>query len=367
MVDHPDSEIAIAATPGNQVVNIRPSKPPTAFVRQGREFLFPIGSYDIPADDADLLELANSGINIVRCGDRASLDRAEKFGLQGWLPLPVHQGATPELRKQIQAVVDHPALAVWEGPDEIVWNFTAYSGLLKSAGIKKEDWYEQRSNAIEYSESQALEILPKMREGIALVKSIDPQNRPFWMNEAADSDLRYVRGYANFVDAIGCDYYPVRGSDFDLRSISKMVDRWHAVGRGKPVWMVLQAFSWHKLNPERGLRYPHFNESRYMAYATIAHGGQGVFYWGSFSIDDPEFQKSIYAVATELAMLQPFLTAQPLPDVGMKHRDDKGANTFRQKYRSSFHFTINSGIRILTAIWQELRNCAKNLYCFGRR
>jgi hypothetical protein len=48
-------------------------------------------------------------------------------------------------------------------------------------------------------------------------------------------------------------------------------------------------------------------------------------------------------------------------------RDDKGENTFRQKYQSSFHLTINSGIRILTAIWQELWNCAKNLYCFGRR
>ncbi len=308
-------EINVAATQGNQIVSIRQSKPEASLLKRGEEILFPIGWYDPPAEDRDLRELADAGVNLVRCNDRASLDRVGKFGLLGWLPLSVQQGDTPELRQQIQSVVDHPSLAVWEGPDEIVWNFTAYSGLEKSHGIKKEDWYQQRANALGYAQSQAAVILPKMREGIALVKSLDPQNRPFWMNEAADSDLRYVRGYSEVVDAIGCDYYPVRRSEFDLRSISKMVNRWDAIGRGKPVWMVLQAFSWHALVPERGRRYPHFHESRYMAYSTIAHGGKGVFYWGAFSIDDPAFRKSLYAMTAELDSLQPFLVAETLPNV----------------------------------------------------
>ncbi len=288
---------------------------PDVWLKQGETQLFPLGWYDPPSDDADLQKLADAGVNLVRCGDRASLDRAAKCGLLGWMPLSVQQGATPELRKQIESVVDHPALSVWEGPDEIVWGFTAYSGLKKTAGISKEDWYEQRPNATEYSAKQAAEILPKMREGIALIKSLDPQKRPFWMDEAVDSDLRYVRGYLNSIDTIGCNYYPVRRGEFDLRAVSAMTDRYRAVGRGKPVWNVLQAFSWHPMVPERGRRYPHFDESRFMAYTSIAHGARGIFYWGSFCIDDQNFRESLYALTSELSAIQPFLTAAPMPDV----------------------------------------------------
>ena len=295
----------------------QPPRPhlPDVWLKRGETQLFPLGWYDPPADDGDLQKLADAGINLVRCGDRASLDRASKCGLLGWMPLSVQQGATPELRKQIESVVDHPALAVWEGPDEIVWGFTAYSGLKKTAGISKEDWYEQRPNATEYSAKQAAEILPKMREGIALIKSLDPQKRPFWMDEAVDSDLRYVRGYMNSIDTVGCNYYPVRKGEFDLRAVSAMTDRFRAVGRGKPVWNVLQAFSWHPMVPERGRRYPHFHESRFMAYTSIAHGARGIFYWGSFCIDDQKFRESLYALISELAAIQPFLTSAPMPAV----------------------------------------------------
>ena len=315
LAENPLAQIEIPAQPGNHVVPVETVTAKNHLLRRGEETQFPIGWYDIPNEDEELREMADAGINLIRCTDRAALDRVARCGLLGWMPLSVQQGATPELRQQILSVVDHPALAVWEGPDEMIWNFTAYSGLEKSTGIKKEDWYEQRTNAIAYAESQAATVLPNMRAGIALVKSLDPGKRPFWMNEAADSDLRYTRGYAGVVDAIGCDYYPVRTGEFDLRTIGKMVDRWHAVGRGKPVWMVLQAFSWHPMVPARGRRYPHFTESRFMAYASITHGGQGIFYWGSFNIDDPAFRKSMYAMTAELAALQPFLIAPSLPDV----------------------------------------------------
>jgi hypothetical protein len=288
---------------------------PDVWLKRGETQLFPLGWYDPPGDDADLQKLADAGINLVRCGDRASLDRAAKYGLLGWIPLSVQQGATPELRKQIESVVDHPALAVWEGPDEIVWGFTAYSGLKKTAGISKEDWYEQRPNATDYSASQAADILPKMREGIALIRSLDPQKRPFWMDEAVDSDLRYVRGYLNSIDTIGCNYYPVRKGEFDLRAVSAMTDRYRAVGRGRPVWNVLQAFSWHPMVPERGRRYPHFHESRFMAYTSIAHGARGIFYWGSFCIDDQNFRESLYSLTSELAAIQHFLTSEPVSAV----------------------------------------------------
>lgn len=315
IAENPAREIEVPAAPGNRIVPVKEVSQPATFLKRGDQTLFPLGWYDPPANESDWKELADAGFNLIRCPDRATLDRAAKVGFLGWMPLPVQQGATPELRKQIESVANHPALAVWEGPDEIVWTFTAYSGLAKTSGVTKDDWQEQRANARKHAAAQAEIILPKMREGIALVRSLDEKQRPFWMNEAGDSDLRYVRGYADVVDAVGCDYYPVRSSDFDLRTIGKMVDRWHAVGRGKPVWMVLQAFSWHRLVPERARRYPHFWESRWMAYATIAHGAQGILYWGSSHIDDPAFRTSLYALAAELSALQPFLTAPNLPEV----------------------------------------------------
>ena len=300
-------QVEVPATAGTHVVPIQTTKNDRLTLKRGNESLFPIGWYELPSGDVELKELAESGVNLVRCGDRASLDRAHRAGMLGWMPLSVQQGATPELKQQIASVVDHPALAVWEGPDEIIWTFTAYSTLEKAVGIKKEDWYEQRPNALKYAQEQAAIILPKMREGIELIRSLDTQRRPFWMNEAADSDLRYVRGYANYVEAIGCDYYPVRSTPVDLRTIGRMVDRWDGVGRGKPVWMVLQAFSWHVLNPDRGRRYPHFSESRYMAYNAITHGAGAILYWGANFIDDPAFRQSLYALTSELAALQPFL------------------------------------------------------------
>lgn len=87
------------------------------------------------------------------------------------------------------------------------------------------------------------------------------------------------------------------------------------LGENRPVWMVLQGFAWHDLNfpgDTEKAAYPSFSETRLMAYSAIAHGAKGVLYWGTYSIP-PEtgagFRDSIYAMTSELAKLQPFLTA----------------------------------------------------------
>jgi hypothetical protein len=242
--------------------------------------------------------------------------------MKGWLPLSVQQGVTTELRKQIESVVDHPALAVWEGPDEIVWTFTAYSFLKDVAGFTREDWNNQTDKAVKYSEEQAAQIIPKMQEGIALVRELDSQKRPFWMNEAADSDVKFVRRYVDACDVIGCDYYAVRSTGTDLQSVGRLVDRWDAIGRGRPVWMVLQGFSWHTANKTRTRLYPTFAESRFMAYDSLVHGARGLFYWGTNMIDEPKFRASLYALTSELSHLQPFLVSEPHSGVRATLIDD---------------------------------------------
>ena len=276
--------------------------------------LFPIGSYELPEDDAKLKVMAESGVNLVRCHSKQDLDRAEAAGMMGWIPLSVQLGATDELREFVESVKDHPALAIWEGPDEIVWNFTAYSGLYKKSGIYKspDEWRRQTPLALEYSESQAEKIMPKIREGIQLVRSLDENNRPFWINEALDSDLKFVRQYMDYVDITGCDIYPINKDDRRVFRVGGATERWKQVGRGKPVWMVLQAFAWSELGDYYGEKipaYPTFAESRFMAYDVIAHGAKGVLYWGSHYLKSAAFRESLYALTSELATLQPFLVA----------------------------------------------------------
>jgi len=282
----------------------------------------PIGSYELPADDAALKEMAAAGINLVHCNSRADLDRAQAAGLQGWISVAVQQGDTPDLRQRIESVADHPALAVWEGPDEIVWTFTAYSTLAKSVGITRDDWNNQTDKAVRYSEEQAATIIPNMRAGIAAIRELDPLKRPFWMNEAADSDLKFVRQYADSCDVIGCDYYAVRSTGTDLQSVGRLVDRWDTLGRGQPVWMVLQGFSWHTAHPQRTRLYPTFAESRFMAYDSLVHGARAILYWGTNMIDEPKFRQSLYALTSELSALQPFLVAEPNSGVRATVVDD---------------------------------------------
>jgi hypothetical protein len=266
--------------------------------------------------------MAAAGINLVHCNNRSDLDRAQSAGLKGWISISVQQGDTPELRQRIESVADHPALAVWEGPDEIVWTFTAYSSLAKSVGITRDDWNNQTEKAVRYSEEQAAQIIPKMHEGIAAIRQLDPHDRPFWMNEAADSDLKFVRRYAGACDVIGCDYYAVRSTGTDLQSVGRLVDRWEAVGRGLPVWMVLQGFSWHTAHPQRTRLYPTFAESRFMAYDSLVHGARAILYWGTNMIDEPKFRQSLLALTSELSALQPFLVGEPHDGVRVTVVDD---------------------------------------------
>lgn len=293
------------------------------FLHTEKGLRFPIGFYELPDRDHALKEMAASGINLVRCGNKADLDRCEKAGLLGWIPLPVDAGPTDALKARVLELRDHPALAVWEGPDEVVWNFTAFSGLAESANITRDDWRFQRPNAVAHARKEAAKIMPRMRQAIDFIRKNDPKHRPFWINEAGDSDVIYVRQYMDSIDATGCDFYPVKAERRDLSAIGKMTDRWRMTGRDKPVWMVLQAFSWHKVRPEKypDPAYPTFDETRFMAWDAIVHGARGIFYWGSQFVDDRGFIPSIYAITAELSALEPFLISPSPEDV--KHHPER--------------------------------------------
>lgn len=279
---------------------------------------FPLGFYELPEHDNALKAMAEAGVNLVRCRNRADLDRLQRLGMMGVMPLPLQDGATDALRETIAGLVDHPALALWEGPDEVVWNFTAYSGLFRTMGVhsEKEAWQKQTPEAVAYAEQRASEIIPNMRAAVDLIRKLDPSNHPVWINEAQSSDTYYVRQYLDFVDITGCDIYPVKKDKRQLERIGQGTERWLKVGRGKPVYMVLQAFSWSELGDYYGEKetvYPAFEESRFMAYNAIVRGANGILYWGSQFLKSKVFRESLYALTSELGNLQPFLVTPALP------------------------------------------------------
>ena len=310
--------IEVAAKPGTQIVSAQEPETRSGFIKRCDETLFPIGCYEMPADDAELKRMAAAGINLIRAGSKEALDRAHDVGMTGWMPLGFQDGPTEALRKRVEDVVDHPALAVWEGPDEIIWTFTAYSFLKERAGFTRDDWNAQKKIAVDYSEEEAARIMPAMRDAVAMIRELDKEKRPVWINEAVDSDVKFARQYMPFIDITGADYYAVRKTGTDLPSIGRSVQRWRAIGRDKPVWMVLQGFSWHRVKPGRAKLYPTLAESRFMAFDAIVHGAKGIFYWGTNTIDEPEFRTSLYKVTAELASLQPFLTGQQVEGVEAK-------------------------------------------------
>jgi hypothetical protein len=212
----------------------------------------------------------------------------------------------------------------------VVWGFTSERGLYRDLKVheKRGAWWEQTPGAVKYAKDRSALVIPNMIDAISYIRRVDPDNRQVWINEACRSDAGYIRQYLDHIDITGCDIYPIRSlrdSGQTVRNsvdeISFYTDRFVQIGRNKPVYMVLQAFSWPELGglyTHRVPAYPSFAESRYMAYVSIAHGAKGINYWGMRFTKPDEFIRSIYAVVSELAALQPFLTAPEQEDVRVR-------------------------------------------------
>ena len=91
---------------------------------------FILGLYENPRDDAMLKDAAEAGFNLFQCAPEvAELDRVQRFGVKGWVnvggALDLSEDAAnrrQRLRETARNLAGHPALLVWEGPDEILWN-----------------------------------------------------------------------------------------------------------------------------------------------------------------------------------------------------------------------------------------------------
>lgn len=307
---------------------------------------FILGLYENPKDDAVLKEAIEAGFNLIHCAaDAAALDRVYRFGAMAW----VNTGGALDLssdttnrQEQLTALArrlsTHPALLVWEGPDEILWN--NWWGTTERVGPELEKMRSVASGKpeLEVLSSRALDVYrrglypefeqaraefwrtsgqpspnPDVRiddaparvrkcgegvtAGIRALRAADPRH-VIWLNHAPRNSLADLRLYNRAADVVGCDIYPAPPNfavghsdlaDKGLTSVGAFTERMRQAAPGKACAMVLQGFGWRDLQSkvnEREVavgigRRPTWAESRFMAYDAILHGANAILYWGT--------------------------------------------------------------------------------------
>lgn len=307
---------------------------------------FILGLYENPKDDAVLKEAVEAGFNLIQCApDAAALDRLHRVGAKAWVNLggALDLSADIASRKQqltetVRRVENHPALLVWEGPDEILWNNwwgtterirpeletmrTTAQGKaeLETLSRRARDLFERGlygefenvragfwRKAGQPSPNPGVRIddaaarVRKSGEGITAgiqaVRALDARH-VIWLNHAPRNSLDDLRLYNRAADMVGCDIYPAPANllvghsdlvDMSLTSVGAYTRRMQQAAPGKACAMVLQGFGWRDLKKEVkesetavGIgRRPTWAESRFMAYDAIIHGANAILYWGT--------------------------------------------------------------------------------------
>ena len=266
-------------------------------------------------EDEDLEFLKEAGFNVIflpnKHPDRFPLlDMVQRHGLYGIIELPHNYPATAKSEAErteffskwtglIKQYQRHPALFGYFGPDEAML-----------AGFQIET----------------------METFYRMARDNDPYH-PLWFNEAPVGLVSELKAYAkNTCDVFGVDIYPLgapHGTDLGDRSMTVVglhTDRcMEAVEYRKPVWMILQGFSWtHMRRPARfkpasevpDAIYPTYEQTRFMAFNSILHGATGIqYHYLGYTVHVPdEFWKGIRRTTLELKYLTPVLTAHTVRD-----------------------------------------------------
>lgn len=355
-------------------------------------FLVGMFVYDNIKNADEAKEVADAGFNFLiplpaagtESDYKPTLDLCQSNGMKAGLFLPWDNLTTsgdPELRRsKILAMVEqyknHPALGLWVGPDEPIWQFWIRADLEKllpdaeatrtvpteqrasfeSMCARARDLYAralwkqgeeaaakawsltgQKPKVQGFAMSDAarlsLECGQIMKRNCEAIRKADPAHG-IYLNHAPRNSIASMKQYNEGFDMAGCDIYPVPVSrnpghsdlpDITLTSVGAYTDRMRAALPDKPVIMILQGFGWKNLHavytkeqtekdPELG-RLPNLRETRFMAFDVIAHGASGIVYWGENIRDKPQLWKDMLTVTRQLKALEPALIA---PEIGRK-------------------------------------------------
>lgn len=286
----------------------------------GKPF-FPIGAYRTQQHIKDesgkaLKAVRKMGFNTIffhgGIDSEPELDRVAKAGLYVWWRHNLMYSA-PQLKELIKKFRSHPALLFWEMDDEPVVN-----------------QFDYKKCAMSYK----------------TLKKADPYH-PLLIVDYPYFDVpkrnRQLKKWTKICDIYCFDHYPValrrwepwlpnmpKDWPYSIAIIGVLVDYWQSLAPGKPVFVVLQAFS------DTGKEgYPSYIQSRFMAYNAVIHGANGLFYWpgppmstlsrpaptGEHQEDDSvRFWSYLQLVTKELAEMAPVFAAPDAkwkPEVGI--------------------------------------------------
>jgi hypothetical protein len=229
-----------------------------------------------------LAELEGAGFNLVRAGNVEEMDKAHAAGLMTWntvgtIKMDDKEASSAQLIERVNAIKDHPSLAILESVDEPAWTHM------------KAEW----------------RVPPEpFLEAYPLIKKAAP-NQLLYMNHAPTNLVKTMRLYNGGTDIVAMDIYPVNpgglkpayalfedGYQGDLNNIyisqvGEYVDKMRRVtGPDRPLLMVLQGFAWEMLRKEEErdeskILYPLYPETRFMAFQSIIKGANGIVYWGT--------------------------------------------------------------------------------------
>lgn len=300
--------------------------------------------------DEDYEFLKEAGFNVILLPRNQPdsfplLDVAQRHGLYGIVELPhdyPKTATTDEARaefyakyaERIKQYMTHPALFGYFGPDE---------PMLAGAQIDT------------------------MVKFYRLARDNDPYH-PFWINEAPVGLVSDLKTYAkDTCDVYGVDIYPLgapHGTDLGDRSMTVVglhTDRcMEAVGYRKPVWMILQGFSWaHMRKPARfkpvsevpEAIYPTYEQTRFMAFHSILHGATGIqYHYLGYTVHVPDdFWKGIRRTTLELKYLTPVLTARTVRGAAAKCAAPKVRMMVKQLDGVNYYILANESPDAVTA------------------
>jgi hypothetical protein len=166
-----------------------------------------------------------------------------------------------KLKKLVETFRDEPALLGWKGEDEPLW------GNLERPG------------------SRAPESLA---EPYKIVHELDP-NHPMLVIQAPRGTAAQNAEYNPYLDVTGMDVFPVgyppgghtpKSPNKEISMVGDWTKTMVEAAHGKPVWMTLQ-ISWSGvIKPGKTLRFPTFEQERFMTYQAIIDGARGLNYFG---------------------------------------------------------------------------------------
>ena len=288
---------------------------------------FPLGWYDDIRSPGRLTQFQQEGIdavvayNLDNLDPKPYLDKALVSGVGVELLLNrwwVRKADLSRLRSFVSRYKSHPALYGWQLADE------------PTIGKEREL------------------ISPKSAQQVyRMLKSVDPDHRVsivFGIYEDA-------RPYVGAMDAMMFDAYPCIAKRPEFSGLPKWWQRIKnraVIGRRVGEYIpVLQGFGEDAYGTHfLGKRLPTAAESRYMAFASIVSGADGLVYWTRYRTRSEWVRSVLNPVVTELRQLRPAFERGAIPGVKVA-ASSVTASLFRDP---------GNGSRILIAVHHGMGN-----------